>query len=414
MDLTALGRAARAAAGVLSSAPTAQKDAFLIAAARHLRAGSDALGRANEADLSGAKERGVQGAMLDRLRLTDGRIEGMATSLEAVARLPDPIGATEATSRRPNGLRVTRQRIPLGVIGIIYEARPNVTSEAASLCVKAGNACLLKGGSEAHRSNLAIGSILSAALDEAGLPAASVQVIESTDRAVVTELITMTESVDLVIPRGGEGLIRFVTDNARVPVIQHFKGTCSVYVHGEADPDKAWDIIVNAKTQRPGVCNAAETLLVDAALAGSFLPEAARRLQEAGVELRGCARTLELVPGATPATDEDWPAEYLDLILAVRVVSDIEEAIAHIRRYGSDHTECIVTESIAAAQAFVDRVHSSCITVNASTRFNDGFELGLGAEIGISTTRMHAFGPMGLEELTARKFVVHGDGQIRS
>ncbi len=414
MDLRSLGRAAKVAGARLSAAPTAAKDDFLERAARGMRERAGEVLEANAGDLAEASLSGLRGAMLDRLRLTPERVEGMAVSLEAVAALPDPVGSVDGLRRRPNGLLVGRQRIPLGVVAIIYEARPNVTSEAASLCIKAGNAALLKGGREAQRSNKAIAEVLREALDQAGLPRDALVSVPAADRSVVKELVELEDYVDLVIPRGGEGLIRFVTDHARVPVIQHFKGNCHVYVHEGADLEKATSIVVNAKTQRPGVCNAAETLLVDAGVAGTFLPEVAKELSALGVELRGCPEARALVAGVLPATEEDWEAEYLDLTLAVRVVKDLEEAVAHIEAYASGHTEAIVSEDYTAARAFVERVQSSCVVVNASTRFNDGFELGLGAEIGISTTKLHAYGPMGLEELTARKFVVYGDGQVRN
>jgi len=413
MDLRLLGSRARAASIQLATAAPSVKNRFLACAADSLMSSVGDIVRANDLDMNQGESRGLSSAMLDRLRLDQDRIAGMAASLKELIELPDPVGGIEGVQRRPNGLLVGRQRIPLGVIGIIYEARPNVTSDAASLCVKSGNAVLLKGGSEAFHSNMAIAEILRKALKDSGLPEDAIQLIPSVDRDVVRQLIQLTDYLDLVIPRGGEGLIRYVTENARVPVVQHFKGVCHVYVHAEADLEKARNIAVNAKTQRPGVCNAAETLLVDASVASEFLPKVSQSLMDMKVELRGCPRTVELVPSAKPAVDADWHEEYLDLILSVRVVRDFEEALQHISEYGSQHTEAIITESEQTARQFRDRVQSSCVVINASTRFNDGNQLGLGAEIGISTTKLHAFGPMGLEELTTRKFVVQGTGQVR-
>jgi len=413
MDLRLLGSRARTASIQLATAAPSVKNRFLACAADSLMSSVVEIVRANDLDMKQGQSRGLSSAMLDRLRLDQERIAGMAGSLKELIELPDPVGGIEGVQRRPNGLLVGRQRIPLGVIGIIYEARPNVTSDAASLCVKSGNAVLLKGGSEAFHSNMAIAEILRKALKESGLPEDAIQLIPSVDRDVVRQLIQLTDYLDLVIPRGGEGLIRYVTENARVPVVQHFKGVCHVYVHAEADLEKARNIAVNAKTQRPGVCNAAETLLVDASVASEFLPKVSQSLMDMKVELRGCPRTVELVPSAKPAVDADWHEEYLDLILSVRVVRDFEEALQHISEYGSQHTEAIITESEQTARQFRDRVQSSCVVINASTRFNDGNQLGLGAEIGISTTKLHAFGPMGLEELTTRKFVVQGTGQVR-
>ncbi len=414
MDLVPLAKKARLAANQTATADTSTKNLFLQLAAKLLREQADAILAANADDLAQAEANGISGALLDRLALTNERVAGMANSMEAVAALPDPVGVSEDFHTRPNGLRVGRQRIPLGVIGMIYEARPNVTCEAAALCVKSGNVVLLKGGSEAHRSNMILGRVLQDALSQAGLPVDSVQVIPSTDRSVVLDLIQMDQYVDLVIPRGGEGLIRFVTENARVPVVQHYKGNCHVYVHEDADLTKAREITVNAKTHRPGVCNAAETLLIDATIAEAFLPDVAAELKSHGVQIRGCPSTVKIVDHAIPATDEDWDTEFLDLILAVRVVLGLDEALAHIQKHTSLHTEAIITENEAVSARFIKSVDSSCVLVNASTRFNDGFELGLGAEIGISTTKLHAFGPMGLEELTAKKFVVMGEGHIRA
>jgi glutamate-5-semialdehyde dehydrogenase len=337
----------------------------------------------------------------------------MAKGLVDVAMLPDPVGEVTKMWRRPNGLQVGRMRIPLGVIAIIYEARPNVTADAAALCVKSGNAVILRGGSEAHHSNRAIGAVLQEACAAAGVPEGALQVAESKDRGLVHELLQLEDYIDLVIPRGGEDLIRAVAQNSRIPVIKHYKGVCHVYVDDEASLDMAEKISFNAKVQRPGVCNAMETLLVHEAVAKDFLPSAVAKLRAAGVEIRGCGTTKKIVPDVNAATEEDWSAEYLDLILAVRVVKDMDAAIEHIARYGSQHTETIVTANYTKAREFLDRVDSSVVLVNASTRFNDGGELGLGAEMGISTSKIHAFGPMGLEELTTTKFIVFGDGQIR-
>ncbi|MBW1918543.1 MAG: glutamate-5-semialdehyde dehydrogenase, partial [Deltaproteobacteria bacterium] len=327
--------------------------------------------------------------------------------------LPDPVGAVTSMWRRPNGLLVGRQRIPLGVIGFIYESRPNVTVDAAALCLKSGNAIILKGGKEAIRSNLILARIMAQALEEVGVPAAAVQVVPTTEREAVTELLKLDELVDLIIPRGGEGLIRFVAENSRIPVLKHYKGVCHIFVDADADLDMAEEICFNAKVQRPGVCNAMETMLVHEEIASRFLPRMFGRFRQANVELRGCSRTREIDPQVRPATAADWPEEYLDLILAVRVVPDLDAALDHIARYSSNHTEAIVTKDYDNAQRFLNEVDSSVVLVNASTRFNDGGELGLGAEIGISTSKLHAFGPMSLEELTTTKFIVYGSGQIR-
>jgi glutamate-5-semialdehyde dehydrogenase len=337
----------------------------------------------------------------------------MARGIREVAELPDPVGRVAKSWLRPNGLRVSKVRIPLGVIAIIYESRPNVTADAAALCLKSGNAVILRGGSEAQRSNSAIVSLLRGACERTAVPPDTLQVIPTTDRAAIQFLLTLEDQIDLVIPRGGEELVRFVTQNARVPVIRHTKGVCHVYVDAFADPAMAERICLNAKVQRPGVCNAMETLLVHKEIAPLFLPEMGRLFREQGVELRGCEQTQKLLPSIRNASEEDWKTEYLDLILSIRVVDDMSQAIEHIGRYGSQHTETIVTSNQERARYFVEHVHSSAVLVNASTRFNDGGELGLGAEIGISTSKIHAFGPMGLEELTTTKFVVLGDGQIR-
>jgi glutamate-5-semialdehyde dehydrogenase len=368
----------------------------------------------NRKDLERAEKEDLSKVMLERLTLTEAGIEGIAEGLREIALLPDPVGEVIKMWRRPNGLVVGKMRIPLGVIGIIYEARPNVTADAAGLCIKGGNAVILRGGSEAIHSNRAIGGILQEAMEKAGIPAAAVQVIPHTERAGVEEMLKMVECIDVIIPRGGEGLIRFVVEHSRIPVIKHYKGVCHVFVDASAEQAMALEICYNAKVQRPGVCNAMETLLVHHEIASSFLPPVAERLQEAGVELRGCSRTRHILPHIKEALEEDWHAEYLDLILAIKVVDDIGEAIDHIGRYGSQHTEAIVTSDYANAQRFLRDVDSSTVLVNASTRFSDGYQLGLGAEIGISTTKLHAFGPMGVEDLTTTKFIIYGDGQIRT
>jgi glutamate-5-semialdehyde dehydrogenase len=372
---------------------------------------------ANAEDVEASRKDGKPAAFLDRLLLDDKRIEGMAKAVEEVADLPDPVGEVVEKWKRPNGLQIQKVRLPLGVVLMIYESRPNVTSDAAALCLKSGNAVVLRGGSEAFKSNRAIASALHRGMEAAGLPPAAVQLVPTTDRDALLELIRMEGRIDLCIPRGGEGLIRFVAENARVPVVKHYKGVCHVYVHARADQAMAADIAVNAKASRPGVCNAAECLLVDRDIAEAFLPAAGKRLRERGVELRGCPTTVTVLRRAgvevVPAAPDDYGREFLDLILAVRVVKDLDQALEHIARYGSEHTEAIVTGDAAAADRFTREVTASGVMVNASTRFNDGGELGLGAEIGISTSRLHAFGPMGLRELTAQKYVVHGKGQVR-
>jgi glutamate-5-semialdehyde dehydrogenase len=407
-------RAAKEAASLIARADASRKNAALAGMAKGLREGAEGLKAENRKDVDAAKAKGLSGAMLDRLLLTDARIRQMADGIEEVIALPDPVGEVLKMWRRPNGLWVGRMRIPLGVIGIIYESRPNVTADAAALCVKSGNAVVLRGGSEAIRSNTAIARTLREALSGSGLPADAVSIIEQTDRAAIDALLAAEEFVDLIIPRGGEGLIRSVAEKSRIPVIKHYKGVCHIYVDEDADLGQALPICINAKVQRPGVCNAMETLLVHEKAAPEFLPAVAAELAKSGVELRGCPKTVRLVPRAKPASEEDWGTEYLDLILAVKVVASLEEAMEHIRRHGSLHTEAILTRDHARAMRFVREVDSSLVLVNASTRFNDGFQLGLGAEIGISTTKVHAFGPMGLEELTTTKFIAFGDGQVRA
>ena len=411
--MTEMGRQARKASAVLARTSSAVKNRALAAMAEALIQNGDLLIRENEKDLANARGIGLSQAMIDRLTLTESTIAGIAKGLAEVLSLPDPVGNVTSMSRRPNGLLVGRMRIPLGVIGIIYESRPNVTADAAALCLKSGNACILRGGSEAIHSNLAIARILQQVLRDLTLPETAIQVVAITDREAVYEMLQLEEFIDVIIPRGGEELIRAVVRDSRIPVIKHYKGVCHVFVDEGADLDMAVRICLNAKTQRPGVCNAMETLLVHEAVAGTFLPLAAEKLWEAGVAIRGCEKTRAILPEAEAATEEDWYREYLDLILAVRIVSDLDEAIAHIEKYGSLHTEAIVTENYGRAQRFLQEVNSSTVLVNASTRFNDGFELGLGAEIGISTTKLHAFGPMGLEELTTTKFIIYGNGQVR-
>ncbi|PLX81529.1 MAG: glutamate-5-semialdehyde dehydrogenase [Desulfuromonas sp.] len=405
---------ARNASLVLATLSTAVKNQLLEKMASGLIAAADRLKQENEKDLAAGRDKGLSGAMLDRLALDDKRIESMAVGLREVAALPDPVGEVTGMWRRPNGLQVGRMRIPLGVIGIVYESRPNVTADAAGLCLKSGNAVVLRGGSEAIHSNTAIGEVLKQQLRAMSLPEAAVQVVTTTDRGAINELLKLEDDIDLIIPRGGEGLIRFVAQNSRIPVIKHYKGVCHIFVDASADYEMAEKIAVNAKVQRPGVCNAMETLLIHKDIAETFVPQIAEAFARNGVELRGCSITREFAPAVKEATDEDWDAEYLDLILAVRVVENLDEAVAHINRYGSLHTEAIVTESYQHAQQFVQRVNSSSVVVNASTRFADGSEYGLGAEIGISTTKLHSFGPMGLEDLTTRKFIVFGEGQIRT
>jgi glutamate-5-semialdehyde dehydrogenase len=409
-----VAHAAKQAARVLASAPSARKDAVLRKAAAGLRGPHrEAILAANADDVVGARDRGLSPAMIDRLRLDAARLEGMARAVEQIAALPDPVGEVVEQRRLPNGLEVGRVRIPLGLIAIVYEARPNVTSDAAALCLKSGNTCVLRGGSEAARSNRAIAAAFAEALETEGLPTAAVSLLPTTEREATLALLRQSGVVDLAIPRGGEALIRFVAEHARVPVIQHYKGVCHVYVDGDADLDMAERIAVNAKAQRPGVCNAMETLLVDAACAAAFVPRVVRAMRAAGVEVRGDGRVRALVPDVDAATEADWDTEYLDLVLSVAVVDGLEGALAHIARHGTQHTEAIVTRSYERARRFVREVDASLVLVNASTRFNDGGELGLGAEIGISTTKMHAYGPMGLRELCALKWVGWGEGQVR-
>ena len=408
-----LGQAARSAASELRRADTGLKNRALFAMAERLKAAREGILEANEEDLQRGRQSGLESALLDRLALNDARIDAMIEGLQQVAALPDPVGEIDDMRYRPSGIQVGKMRVPLGVIGIIYESRPNVTLEAASLCLKSGNACILRGGSEASGSNAAISACIQAGLADAGLPAGSVQVVATTDRAAVGEMISMPEYVDVIIPRGGKSLIERISRDARVPVIKHLDGVCHVYIDTTADPAKALAIAINAKTHRYGTCNTMETLLLDAPIADLLLPQLARAYAEHDVELRGCQRTLALLPQASAATEADWSAEYLAPILAIKVVDGIEEAIVHIERYGSHHTDAIVTQDYSLARRFMTEVDSSSVIVNASTRFADGFEYGLGAEIGISTDKLHARGPVGLEGLTTQKYVVFGDGQVR-
>jgi len=404
---------ARQASFAMARLSTTAKNDMLLAMAAALEAQTATLIAENAKDLEAGRNKGLSSAMLDRLMLNEARITGVANALREVAALPDPVGEVTRMWKRPNDLMVGKMRIPLGVIGIVYEARPNVTADAAALCLKSGNAVILRGGSEAIHSNLAIAGILQGVMAELGIPTAALAVIPFTDREGVLEMLKQEESIDLIIPRGGESLIRFVVENSRIPVIKHYKGVCHAFVDATADFAKAEAIIVNAKTQRPGVCNALETLLIHKEAAARFIPRIAATLGGMGVEMRGDDIFRQYAPMAKLATEEDWAAEYLELILACRVVDDMDAAIAHINRYGSLHSEVILTSDYANAQRFIREVNSSCVLVNASTRFNDGGQLGLGAEIGISTTKLHSFGPMGLEDLTTTKFIVYGDGQVR-
>jgi glutamate-5-semialdehyde dehydrogenase len=412
-DIRSLALACREAAPLIAALETKAKCTLLRDMAWSLEKHVDEILAANARDMQQAADKGAQGAMLDRLRLDATRVAGMAEALREVAELPDPVGVVTRREMRPNGIAVERVRIPLGVVAMIYEARPNVTADAAALCLKAGNAVILRGGSEALHSNAAIAAALHEALRAHGLPEAAITLVEDLRREAMVELLQLADIIDLAIPRGGEGLIRFVAEHARVPVIKHYKGVCHLYVDRDADVSLALNLLIDGKTSRPGVCNALETLLVHKDMAGTFLPHAAEALRERGVEVRGDVTTCALVAGAKVATEDDYAAEFLDLILAVRVVDDLDEAIAHIRRFSSDHTEVIATRDEAAAQRFVQALRSAVVMVNASSRFSDGGELGLGAEIGISTTRLHAYGPMGAESLTIERFVVRGEGQVR-
>lgn len=412
-EMVAVGVRARKAGRQVARLPSRVKDDALRAMADGLERARGRLQEANRSDVEAAEKAGLSRAMIDRLTLSDKVVASMALGLREVAAQPDPVGEVVRMWKRPNGLLVGKKRIPLGVVGIIYEARPNVTSDAAGLCLKSGNAVVLRGGSEALASNRAVAEVLQTAAAGAGIPDGAIQVVGVADRQAVQEMLKLEDYIDVIIPRGGEGLIRFVTENSRIPVIKHYKGVCHVFVDASAEPAMAESIVLNAKVQRPGVCNALETLLVHRDAAAALLPRVGEALRAAGVELRGCPETLSWVPWATPASAEDWGMEFLDLILAVRVVGSLDEAVAHIEEYGSLHTESIVTSDYANAQRFLDEVNSSVVAVNASTRFSDGQELGLGAEIGISTTKIHSFGPMGAEDLTTTKFVIYGQGQVR-
>ena len=409
-----MAKAARSAAAEMAKCGSNQKNAVLFGLADEIEKNASRIQEANQKDLDRAREMGISNAMIDRLTVSDATINSMAKGLREVAGLNDPVGAISKSWLRPNGLEITRMRIPLGVIGIIYESRPNVTIDAAGLCLKAGNAVILRGGSEALYSNQTLADIIGQVLSDHGLPETAVQIVPVRDRNAINILLNQEEFIDLIIPRGGEGLIRFVVEHSTIPVLKHYKGVCHVYVDEGADLNMAEEICFNAKVQRPGVCNAMETMLVHRSIAKEFLPQMAKRLINSGVEIRGCPETCRILPDALKAEPSDWPQEYLDLVLAVRVVEDMEQAVSHISEHGSKHTESIVTRDYRRAKRFVREIDSSVVLVNASTRFNDGGELGLGAEIGISTSKLHAFGPMGVEELTTTKFVVFGDGQIRT
>jgi len=408
-----MARAARIASRKMAGCSSVKKNEVLLKIADKIEKESSYIKEENKKDLAFAREKKLSGAMIERLTINDSTIKSMADGLREVAHLNDPVGSLSETLQRPNGLSVSKMRIPLGVIGIIYESRPNVTIDAAGLCLKAGNAVILRGGSEALNSNKALAAMISRALDETGLPKEAVQIVPVRDRAAVNFLLSQEEFIDLIIPRGGEGLIRFVVENSKIPVLKHYKGVCHVFVDEGADLKMAKEICFNAKVQRPGVCNSMETMLVHKSVAQDFLPGMAKRFLKAGVEIRGCPETCRILPEAGKAVEQDWPAEYLDLVIAVRIVEDMDEAVLHISKYSSSHTEAIITSDYNRARRFVREVDSSVVLVNASTRFNDGGQLGLGAEIGISTSKLHAFGPMGVDELTTTKFVVYGNGQIR-
>lgn len=412
-EVEQLGVRARAAGRVLATSEGQHRDKALLAMAAELRRSAETLMQANQKDLAAGQQAGLDAALLDRLTLNSERIEAMAAGLEQIASLPDPIGEVTALKPMPSGIRVGQMRVPLGVVAIIYESRPNVTADAAGLCLKAGNACILRGGSESLQSNQAIAKCINQALATAGLPAEAVQVVQTADREAVGALITLSEYVDVLVPRGGKGLIKRISEQATVPVIKHLDGVCHCYIDAGADLDMAERIVMNAKTQRYGTCNTLETLLVDTAVAKTFLPQIVERMSAAGVELRGCSQTVAISPTVAPATEEDWDTEYLAPILSIRVVDGLDAAMAHIEQHGSGHTDAIVTNDYQRSQRFLRAVDSSSVMVNASTRFADGAEYGLGAEIGISTDKLHARGPVGLEGLTTRKYIVLGDGHIR-
>ncbi len=411
--MESLGLKARAAGRAMSRAETGSKNRALLNIADEIYKSREQLAEQNRKDLEAGRQNGLEPALLDRLELTASRIEAMIEGLKQVAALPDPVGEITDLNYRPSGIQVGQMRVPLGVIGIIYESRPNVTVDAAALCLKSGNACILRGGSEAIHSNQAIAACIAKGLAAAGLPEEAVQVVETTDRAAVGELITMDNYVDVIVPRGGKGLIERISNQATIPVIKHLDGICHVYIDGKADLNKALNIAFNAKTHRYGVCNAMETLLVDEAVSAKVLPDLAEKYRQKGVELRGCLKTCSLIPECSRAAEEDWGTEYLAPVLAIKIVNGLEDAMDHINRYSSAHTESIVTEDYSRARRFLREVDSSSVMVNASTRFADGFEYGLGAEIGISTDKLHARGPVGLEGLTSLKYIVLGDGQIR-
>jgi len=413
LEVKEMAKKAKKASYSLAHLSTDIKNKALLEMANDLEQSREFLMKENQKDLTAGKMAHLSLAMMDRLRSTPEVIKGMADGLREVARLPDPVAEVIKMWKRPNGLIVGRMRIPIGVIGIIYESRPNVTADAAGLCLKSGNSVILRGGSEAFHSNQAIGHTLRKAISKMGIPQEAIQIFPHTEREAIHEMLQLEEEIDLIIPRGGEELIRFVMSHSRIPVIKHYKGVCHIFVDESADLEMATRICLNAKVQRPGVCNAMETLLVHEKVADQFLPKVARALQKEGVELRGCPQTRKILPNIKKAEEKDWYEEYLDLILSIRVIKGIEEAMEHIATYGSLHTESIITSDYQNAQRFLREVNSSCVLVNASTRFNDGFELGLGAEIGISTSKLHAFGPMSLEELTTTKFIVFGEGQIR-
>lgn len=411
-ELERIGKQARTASNALRSLTRSTKDAALTAIAARLRQSHEALIEENRKDLDAGKAAGLSSAMLDRLELNPKRIDAMAEGLDTVAALPDPVGEIVTQTVRPNGLRIAQIRQPIGVIGIIYESRPNVTADAAALCLKAGNACVLRGGSEAIRSNLAIAKVFVDAAVSAGIPEHAVQMLTTTDRAAVTEMLKLERYIDMLVPRGGKGLIAHILDNSRIPVVAHLDGVCHTYVHADADLAMAKKVCLNAKLQRPGVCNAMETLLVHEAVAAAFLPDLAAVLEKGQCEIRGCSKTRAIIP-CKEATEDDWFAEYLDRILSIRVVASLDEAIDHINHYGSHHSDAIITEGYTAAERFLEQIDSATVYVNASTRFTDGFEFGLGAEIGISTNKLHCRGPMALKELTTLKYIIRGSGQVR-
>ncbi|MGB3212543.1 MAG: glutamate-5-semialdehyde dehydrogenase [Desulforhopalus sp.] len=413
LTMRELAKKAKVASATLMALPAETKNCVLLTVAALLAEKKSYLQTENNKDLKAGNEKGLSQAMLDRLQLSDSVIDSMITGLRELCALPDPVGKVEDFVKRPNGLQVGRMRVPLGVIAMIYESRPNVTVDAAALCLKAGNAIILRGGSEAIHSNLALAGILQQALVENNVDKDAVQIVPVTDRSAVNHLLTFEDDIDIVIPRGGESLIRFVSQNSRIPVLKHYKGVCHLYIDKDADLEKAVPLVLNSKTHRPGVCNALEGMLIHKDVAEVFLPKVTEALQTKGVELRGCNESVKFCSQIKIASGEDWGTEFLDLILCVKVVQDFEEAKQYIQEYGSQHTESIVTENYSTAQRFINEIDASAVMVNASTRFNDGGQLGLGAEIGISTTKLHAYGPMGLEELTTRKFVVFGQGQVR-